>query len=230
MLTIKSYYDTLAQIIRLPVATLSFQQTIDPANIQATYRYYTKWHPRYKFIRHKTVGAALIDLKHINTQEKYLTLIAGKNGGAAYAKRARSRGYIFTEIDRNAHIDAIYKINTSCASRQGRTMDPPYQKRIDHYDALRHFRYFGVMNTEGELVAYANLGLFGNFCSFSQLIGLRNNDGIMHFLLAEIVTRIIDQQEVRYIMYDTFFGALPGLQKFKTMLGFRPYRAKYIML
>jgi hypothetical protein len=28
-------------------------------------------------------------------------------------------------------------------------------------------------------------------------------------------------------MYDTYFGASPGLKAFKTMLGFQPYRAKY---
>jgi hypothetical protein len=28
-------------------------------------------------------------------------------------------------------------------------------------------------------------------------------------------------------MYDTFFGAQPGMRQFKTILGFKPYRAKY---
>lgn len=227
---ITRYYETMIQIIRLPVATLSFWGAIDPENILETYRYYTKRHPRYKLIRHKTVGAALIDLEQIDTREKYQALIKGKNGGAFHAKRARARGYTFEEIDRNAHVEAIHKINTSCVSRQGRPMDMTYQKKIDYFESLSHFRYYGVVNDRGELVAYANLGLFGNFCGFSQLIGLRNNDGAMHLLLVEIVSRLIDQHQVRYVMYDTFFGALPGLRQFKTMLGFRPYRAKYVLL
>jgi hypothetical protein len=230
MPTIARYYETMMQIVRLPVATLSFCGNIDPENILETYRYYTKWHPRYKLIRHKTVGAALIDLEQIDTREKYLALIKGKNGGAFHAKRARARGYTFAEIDRNAHVEAIHKINISCASRQGRPMDMTYQKKIDYFESLKHFRYYGIVNDRGELVAYANLGLFGNFCGFSQLIGLRNNDGAMHLLLVEIVSRLIDQHQVRYVMYDTFFGALPGLRQFKTMLGFRPYRAKYVLL
>lgn len=229
MLTLARFYDTLVQVIKLPVATLNFCDDIDPENIRSTYRYYTKRHPRYKLIRHKTLGAALIDLQVVNTQEKYLALIKGKNGGAFHAKRARARGYIFSEIDRNAHVDAIHYINTSCASRQGRPMDLAYQTKAQHFDSLRHFRYFGIVNGKGELVAYANVGLFGNFCGFSQLIGLRNNDGIMHLLLMEIVSGLIEQQQVRYVMYDTFFGALPGLRQFKTMLGFRPYRAKYVL-
>jgi hypothetical protein len=35
---------------------------------------------------------------------------------------------------------------------------------------------------------------------------------------------------MRYLMYDTFFGAQPGMRNFKTVLGFRPYRAKYSLL
>ncbi len=230
MPTIAAYYKTLIQIIQLPVATLSFRDNIDPENIRDTYHYYTKRHPRYKLIRHKTVGAALIDLEQIDTQEKYLALIKGKNGGAFHAKRARARGYTVVEINRNAYVDAIHNINISCASRQGRPMDEAYQKKTDHFESLDHFRYYGIVNGRGELVAYANLGLFGNFCGFSQLIGLRNNDGAMHLLLVEIVSRLIDQHQVRYVMYDTFFGALPGLRQFKTMLGFRPYRARYVLL
>jgi hypothetical protein len=218
------------QIIKLPVATLSFSGESDPDNIRSTYRYYTKRHPRYKLIRHKTLGAALIDLELVNSKEKYIDLIKGKNGAAFHAKRARSRGYIFSEIDRNNYVDEIHHINISCASRQGRPMDATYQIKTQHFESLPHFRYFGVINNKGELVAYANLGWFGNFCGFSQLIGLRNNDGIMHFLMVEIISLLIDQQQVRYIMYDTFFGALPGLRLFKTMLGFRPYRAKYVLI
>jgi hypothetical protein len=31
-------------------------------------------------------------------------------------------------------------------------------------------------------------------------------------------------------MYDTYFGASPGMKTFKEMLGFHPYRAKYFMI
>jgi hypothetical protein len=229
MPTLLHYYHTLIQVIRLPVATLNFIEGSDSGNIRSTYLYYTKRHPRYKLIRHKTLGAALIDLDHVNSREKYTNLIKGKNGAAYHAKRARARGYTFSEIDRNKYIDNIHHINISCTSRQGRPMDAPYQNKIQHFESLPNFRYYGISNDQGDVVAYANLGFFGNFCGFSQLIGLRNNDGIMHLLMTEIVSSLIDQKHVRYIMYDTFFGALPGLRLFKTMVGFRPYRAKYIL-
>ena len=227
MNTLRHHYNTLLQIIRLPVAQLCFQQCIDPDDIRMTYRYYTKPHPRYRIIRNKTVGAALIDLEQFPSKDNYLDLIKGKNCGAHHAKRARSRGYIFTEIDRNCYVDEIHAINTSIDTRQGRPMDRHYQEKKQYFETLKHFKYYGILNPEGKLVAYANLGSYGNFSAFSQLLGMRNNDGIMHLLIVEVVSQLIERKQVRYLMYDTFFGAQPGLQTFKKILGFKPYRAKY---
>jgi hypothetical protein len=227
MHTLLRYYTILMQLVHLPVARLHFHRRIDPGHIPATYRYYTKRHPRYKIIRHKTVGAALIDLRDIDSRDKYMEQIKGKNCGAHHARRARSRGYVFAEIDRNRHVDDIHAINTSVENRQGRPMDLAYQEKTLHFEALQHFRYYGILSPDGQLMAYANLGFYGNFGAFSQLIGHRNNDGIMHLLIVEIVCQLIEQGQLQYLMYDTFFGAQPGMQQFKKILGFKPYRAKY---
>lgn len=221
------HYETVRQILQLPVAHLRFDSRIDPDDVPATYRMFTQPHPRYRIIGSKTLGAALIDLDRFEHPTRYLDQIQGKNRGAYHAKRARARGYVFREIDRNARADEIHTINTSLDTRQGRAMDRKYLEKVTHYDSLGHYNYYGILNAEGALVAYANIGRLGNFSALSQLIGLRNNDGIMHLLLVEIVTRLIEQKSVRYVMYDTFFGAQPGLQQFKRILGFEPYRAKY---
>jgi hypothetical protein len=227
MNAIARHYDTIRELLRLPVARLCFDSTIAPADIRSTYRYYTKPHPRYRIIRNKTMGAALIDLGRFTGPEGYLEDIQGKNRGAWHARRAKARGYVCTEIDRNDHIDAIHAINTSLDARQGRPMDQKYLDKVTHFDALSHYNYYGILSPEGRLVAYANIGRFGNFSALSQLIGIRNNDGIMHLLIVDIVSRLIQDKRVRYLMYDTFFGAQPGLQQFKRILGFEPYRAKY---
>ena len=227
MNAILRHYDTVRQILQLPVAHLCFDSRIHPDDVPATYRYYTRPHPRYRIIRSKTLGAALIDLGHFDTPAAYSDHIQGKNRGAYHAKRARARGYVFKEIDRNAHVDDIHVINTSLDTRQGRAMDEKYLDKVTHYDSLDHYNYYGILNAEGSLVAYANIGRLGNFSALAQLMGLRNNDGIMHLLIVEIVSRLIEQKRVRYVMYDTFFGAQPGLQQFKRVLGFVPYRAKY---
>ncbi|VXA92730.1 conserved hypothetical protein [Massilia sp. 9I] len=223
------HYNTFLEVMKLPRARLTFSQRIDPDDIKATYRSYTKPHPRFKIIGHKTIGAALIDLSQFPDREAYLEHIKGKNQGGYHAKRARSRGYVVRDIDRKVHVDDIYEINTSLDTRQGRPMDQKYLDKQERFEDQQHFRYWGVLHPEGKLVAYATLGIYGNFASFSQMMGIRNNDGIMHLLLSEAICRLIEEREVRYVMYDTFFGAQPGLRNFKTILGFRPYRASYTL-
>lgn len=227
MNTIAEHLATINKLIRLPVARLHFDPAIEPVHVMSTYRHFTKPHPKYKLIQNKSWGAALIDLGRCNSRADYFERIKGKNNGAWHAKRARARGYAVEEIDRNRHVDAIHAINVALGERQGRPMDAHYLEKRLVFDNLANFHYYGVFDNTAKLVAYATIGRYGNFSAFSQLMGYRNNDGIMHLMVSDIVARLIDQGAVSYVMYDTFFGALPGLQQFKTVLGFEPYRAKY---
>ena len=218
---------TLTQLARMPIAHLHFERAIEPDNVPATYRLYTQPHPKYKLIQFKSWGAALIDLAQCASRDAYLERIKGKNNGAWHARRARMRGYVLAEINRDEHVDAIHAINTSVDQRQGRPMDDKYLEKQFRFEKLANFQYYGVFSADGKLVAYATLGYYGNFSAFSQLMGYRNNDGAMHLMVSDIIGLLIDQGRVRYVMYDTFFGALPGLRQFKTVLGFQPFRAKY---
>jgi hypothetical protein len=225
MSTLLQHCGTLVELIRLPVARLQFDARIDPENISSTYRNFTMPHPRYRIISNKTVGAALVDLHQFTTREQYFELIKSYK-----VRRARSRGYVVTEIDRNRFIDDIHEINTAIEVRQGRPMGQNYRDKKTRFDCLSHFHYYGVLNPAGKLMAYANIGRYGNFCAFTQLLGHRNNDGAMHLLITEIVARLIDEGTLCYAMYDTYYGAQPGLRQFKKDLGFRPYLAKYTLL
>ncbi|MDQ1813148.1 hypothetical protein RBA41_07525 [Massilia sp. CCM 9210] len=225
--TVSNHIATVRQVLRLPVAHLYFDLAIAPINVRSTYQYYTKRHPRYKIIQHKSWGAALIDLHGFQGRSAYVDSIKGRNWGAHHIKRARARGYTLARIDRNDHVDAIHAINTSVGARQGRPMDQHYLQKQRCYDKLSNFTYYGVLDSDGKLVAYANVGRYGNFHAFEQLMGYRNNDGIMHLLVGDIAAGLIDQGLARYLMYDTYYGALPGLRQFKTMLGFIPHRAIY---
>ena len=227
MMSLSQRLDTLRRLASLPSAHLIFERHIEPENVTATYRYYTMPHPRYRIIQHKRWGAALIDLQQFASHEAYLERIKGRNGGAHHARRARSRGYVLADIDRNEHLDAIHAINTAIDARQGRPMDDSYRCKRLEYERLANYQHVGVFNGEGRLMAYADVGRFGNFCAFSRLIGYRNNDGFMHLAVVDIVARLLLDPRVRYLMYDTFFGALPGMQQFKTVLGFAPYRVRY---
>jgi hypothetical protein len=130
-------------------------------------------------------------------------------------------------IDRNQFVDAIHQINVSTLVRQGRPMDPAYVEKQLHFQDLVHYRYYGVFDQQEQLVAYCDLGVFGNFAVADRVIGLRATDGVMYLLFTEITSALIDEQKLDYFMYDTIFGASPGLRDFKRRLGFQPYRARY---
>jgi hypothetical protein len=220
-------FDQIAVIARLPVAPLQFRLVLNPENIEKIYKYYTKAHPKYKIVQHKSVGAALVDLTKFRNREEYMQEFKGRNSATGHAKKARAKGYTVIEIDRNDFIDDIYEINTSIDVRQGRPMDVSYREKTTSYRSEANYKYYGVLNAAGKLVAYGELGFYGNFAAFNRVIGLRNNDGIMHLMVSEIICQLIEAGGFQYLMYDTYFGASPGLKTFKKMLGFQPYRAKY---
>lgn len=224
---ISHFFDLLIQLAKLPVAHLHFHLDINPDSVMSTYKYFTKPHTKYKIFKNKSLGAALVDLSKFGTLEEYLENINGRNHGAHFAKKAKSRGYIFCEIDRNNYIDEIHEINTSLEIRQGNSMPASYLEKKNYYESIKNFKYYGVLNSDGKLMAYCNMGFYGNFAAFSQLLGYRNNDGAMHLLVVEIICLLIKNSAIKYIMYDTYFGAQPGLKTFKTILGFKPYRVKY---
>ena len=55
------HYNTFIQALNLPAAKLCFHEHIDPDDIRNTFQAFTRPHPRFRFIRAKTIGAALID-------------------------------------------------------------------------------------------------------------------------------------------------------------------------
>ena len=214
-------------IIKLPVASLEFTLASNPEDVRFIYAHFTKRHPKYKLFQNKSLGAALVDLERYASRDEYLKSVKGRNSAEHHARKARGRGYKVVEIDRNEFIDDLYRINTSVEMRQGRPMEEAYHHKVLQYEQLRNYKYFGTLNSAGELMAYANLGFYGNFAAFERLLGVRNNDGAMHLMITEIICQLIESRRCRYIMYDTYFGASPGLKAFKNMFGFEPYRAKY---
>jgi hypothetical protein len=219
--------DQVITISRLPVVRLQFQRQLNPEEVERNYRHFTKPHPKYKIFQNKSVGAALVDLKRFRNRDEYLQTVKGRNSAEHHARRARSKGYVVAEIDRNDFIDDIYAVNTSVETRQGLPMDADYLEKKTSYPRAPNFKHFGALDSAGKLTAYADLGFYGDFASFSRVIGMRNNDGMMHLLVTEIIGQMIEGATYRYLMYDTYFGASPGLKAFKEMLGFQPYRAKY---
>lgn len=225
--TLSHLFELARTIPRLPVATLEFRLAINPDDVGKVHRYYTRPHPKYLIFQNKSLGAALVDLGRFSTREEYMATIKGSNSAEKYAAKAKRKGYRVVEIERNDFIDDIHEINNAEAIRQGRPMDPSYREKRLVYPIEKNYKYYGVLSSAGKLMAYGDLGFYGNFFSFNRVLGVRNNDGIMHLMVTEIICHLIESRNSRYLMYDTYFGASDGLRAFKTMLGFEPYRAKY---
>ena len=217
------------QVARLPMAHLSFERAIAPAEIAVTYRNFTRPHPRYWLVPNKAMGMALIHLVAFGGRAAYLKMVRRSGCAAQHARRASARGYRLAEIDRNNYVDDIHQINTSLGLRQGRPMDEAYLDKRFRFEDRSNFQYFGVLNKDGKLVAYCSIAVWGDFASVDQLLGYQSNDGFMYLLLLEIICRLIDEGVLRYFMYDTFLGAQPGLRAFKKRFGFQPYRVHYSM-
>jgi hypothetical protein len=218
----------LVQLARLPVARLRFEQRLNPEGIRHAHALFTRPHPRYKVFRNKTMGIALIDLSTFGGHTGgYLHSVRRSGHAGPQSRKATARGYRLRRIDRNDHVDEIHAIHTSCAQRQGRPMDESYLVKKSAYEDAPHFECYGVFDADGRLAAYCSMGRYGNFVATDQLMGYKNQDGIMYLLLLTIICRLIEEREVDYFMYDTFLGAQPGLRDFKRRVGFRPYRARY---
>lgn len=224
---IASLYRLGVDLARLPVAHLHFRTLPAPEHIRSIYHYFTRPHPRYKLFQNKSLGAALIDLRTFESGQSFIDSLRTRGRAPAERRRALARGHEFRAIDRNQLVDEIHQINISAPVRQGRPMTPTYLDKQSHYQDLPYFRYFGVFDIDKRLIAYCNLGLLGNFAMIDRVLGLRTTGGAMYLLLTEIVLRLIEENKLDYLMYDTLFGARPGLRDFKRKLGFQPYRVRY---
>lgn len=219
--------NVLAALGSLPVAQLRFDGRLDPEHIEATHASFARPHPRYRLFGAKTMGVALIDLARFASPGDYLRAVRRRGHAGPQSRKAQARGYRLRPIDRNAHIDEIHAINHAVAVRQGRPMSGSYAEIVEQYTARPHYRYYGVFDCKDRLWAYCNLGLFGNFALVDQMLGYHNRDGVMYFLLKEIVCSLIEEGQVDYLMYDMLLGGRARLREFKRRAGFAPYRVHY---
>jgi len=223
---LREFARLVTEISALPVAHLRFDLAAHPEQ-RRMYDLFTKRHPRFKIVRNKTLGIALVDLSHFRSTQEYLRLVRFRGHAGPQRKKALALGYTVREIDRNAFIDDIHAINVSAPVRQGRPMDHHYRVKKVAFEQPRYVVTYGVLDACNRLVAYCVVGFYGNFAATDQLLGYKTRHGIMYLLLAEIICQLIERHRLDFFMYDTFLGAKPGLRDFKRRTGFRPYRARY---
>jgi hypothetical protein len=220
----------LLQLTRLPVARLRFESGIGAEPIRRAHALFTRPHARYKVIGNKTMGMAVLDLKAFDGEpDAYLATVKRSGHAGPQSKKAAARGYRVRRIDRNEHVDDIHAIHTSSTERQGRPMDSNYLERKEAYEDQAHFECLGVFDADDRLAAYCSMARYGNFVATDQLMGYKNQDGVMYLLLSTIICRLIEEGDVDWFMYDTFLGAKTGLRDFKRRVGLQPYRVRYTL-
>jgi hypothetical protein len=208
------------QLSSLPVARLTFRAHSQPDRTRAAYEHFTRPHPKYRLFRNKSMGMALIDLTGFTSPSAYLEAACEDVRGGSQSRKAESRGYALREIDRERCREDIARINAAAEERQPRTV-------FDPFDGHEKCRCFGAFDADGRLVAYCNVGLYGNFASADELAAYKNRDGVLYLMLTGIVCQMIEEGGIDYFMYDSFLEAKAGQRKFKRRLGFRPYRVRY---
>jgi hypothetical protein len=69
---------------------------------------------------------------------------------------------------------------------------------------------------------------------FSRLLGHSDHlkNGVMYYLVTEVIREMIGRKTQQgaplWSMYDMMFGASDGLRFFKELLGFKPYKVRWV--
>lgn len=192
------------------------------------YHIVTRPHSTYKIIPNKKYGVGLIQIP-----ENFDEFLKGKIMQAMRTNRnkALKKGYTFQRITGINYLDDVFEINCSADNRQGNKMKSAYTDKTAVKEYLESDPImYGVLNSEGKLLAYISPWMLGDFCDISKLLGHEdyNHDGIMYLLVSGLVEELSRKKTVKYLMYDTFIGAQPGLRYFKERLGFKPYIVNWI--
>jgi glycosyltransferase involved in cell wall biosynthesis len=195
-----------------------------------TYRCFTQRHAKFPLVRSKEFGIAMLPVP--DDIDAYILSINGKNSAAYYARKAERRGYRVMEIDRNRYADDIHEVKISKPERQGKSIPERFRQKL-FYNVMPNYNYFGVISSQGKLVACAWVASYNEVAVIAVLLGHGDylNDGVMYQLVVHIVRYLTERKrtgnQVKYLMYDSFLGASEGMIMFKQKLGFKPYRVKW---
>lgn len=217
------------QVYELPEVTVRLS---GDAGCKRMYEFFTRLHPRYKLIQHKRWGVALLLLP--DTFEQYLKGTE-KQALRTNRRRALDVGLSFKSFNAAEHLEEILAINLSLESRQGARMLSEYVS----LDAVRKYfasrpSIYGVFDANGVLKAYAETPICGEAFVLNRLLGHGEEleKGIMYLLVSEVIREMIERKAKQtaplWGMYDTFFGASPGLRYFKERLGFKPCKVRWV--
>ncbi len=222
-----SFSGLIGKLVRLPLVNIRMR---GDAECEYYYKYFTMPHPKYKLIQNKRWGVTLIALP-----EALSAYLKGRDIQALRTNRKNAMrvGYRFDKFSALDKIDDIMAIHLSMERRQGWPISKDYLVKDE---VMTFFTgkppLFGVFDTKGVLKAYAYVLVSGEVGFFVRILGHGDDleKGIMYYLVSEVVREMTDLKgdKPKWLMYDTYFGATPGLKYFKERCGFEPYRVNWL--
>ena len=223
-MTLRAFADDLRTAAAMPRVRIVLSR--GRPHEESLLRSFRRPHPRYKLVRFKTVGVALLPLDDLADAETYL---ATRRYARRRVRRAERLGYTTGLFEPNERRDELLEIHRSIPQRQGRPIDAEYLDPDAVYETAPHVEHMGVF-IDDRLVAYSALHYAGDIVAMMRVMGHGDHldNGVMFLLGAGIVEHVkAGHPETRYVFYDTFFGAGEGLRSFKQHLGFRPHYVRW---
>ncbi len=198
---------------------------------RAVYQSFSARHPRFKFTSFKRWGVALLRLP--GTPEEYL------NGGPRLPRRRRkhaeAEGYRYALVPPVAYLDDIVELYQSAPQRQGRPIPARLQDREYLLGTIAaRDEVHAILDAGGRLRAFAIIIDAGDAYTFSAMIGHADHleNGIMYLLMGEVVRACVAARRPdgspSWLVYDTLWGASPGLTFFKERTGFAQFTVRWV--
>jgi hypothetical protein len=218
------------EVLRSPRIELRLSSS---ATARRRHRQLSAAHPTLKVVSAGGFGAALMPVPA--SLEDYL-----RGGSRALLRRKRrlalDAGLTFTAFYGPDRLDDILAIHRSAPVRQSQPMHSAYldERAVGLY-AERAGQLLGVVDGAGTVCAYAHTETQGEVGSFQRLIGHSDalDAGAVYLLASEVVGRFMDAAAdsglPRWLMCGSLWGNSPGLAYFKRRVGFKPYRARFIL-
>ncbi len=221
--SLKTRLDRALVIFKAPRVRIEMYGGADAKRI---YRAFRARHPRLRVVRSKQWGVALVRLR--DNFDDYLA--AGSSETRLKRRKAMKQGFHYAVVPSADHFDDLMDIHRSAPTRQGRPLswyylDPDEMHRILAGRKELH----AVLDGAGRVRAYAWAPVVGDVVVIETLMGHADDlkAGTMYLLITEIVRAATEAKLAggapAWVMYDTFWGAGPGLASFKARLGFEPY-------
>jgi hypothetical protein len=225
--SIRPFIDEALKLLRLPHLRLEMS---GDERARELYRAFTRRHARWRLIRNKTLGVALLAIPDSRAAyEDHAGRHLRRN--VKYAKRA---GLAVHPIDPLRHVDRIMEIHRSAPDRQGRPLHPAY---LDDAEVRAYLAgaadVLGVLDASAVLQGYVCLRACGDIVVVERVIGHLDarQTGAMYLLFSGAVDWLIERRAegapARWLMYDMVPGSTPGMRTFKHVIGFRPYRVSW---